>query len=286
MSEHLQQAYEICGRLVKLHDPDRHMASLFAPEDRRPYLHALQAFSLEIAGIRGAAKDALPGEIRLQWWREALGGERGEEAQAHPVALAILDTVQTNRLPMKAFQDLIEARVCDLYDDPMPDWHTLEGYCGETSSSLFKMACIILSKGDDPGGHDAAGHAGVAYALAGLLRAFPWHARRGQIFLPQSLMNSVGLTREDVIAGKDSENLRAALAAMRAKVREHLEKAIIFKKDVPAQIKPAFLPLSSVPGYLANMEKAKYFPYSSIVDILQWQRIWRMWRASRHITKP
>jgi 15-cis-phytoene synthase len=279
LSDHLKQAYEICGRLVKLHDPDRHMASLFAPDDRRPFLHALQAFSLEIAGVRGAAKEALPGEIRLQWWRDALNGERAEEAKAHPVALSILDTIQANKLPLQAFLDLIDARVFDLYDDPMPDWNTLEGYCGETSSNLFRMATIILNKGEEPGAAEAAGHAGVAYALAGLLRAFPWHARRGQIFLPQSLIDSVGLTRDDIIAGKDSDSLRAALAATRAKARDHLAKTHALQATIKPQIKPAFLPLISVPGYLGRMEKANYFPYSSIVDILQWQRIWRMWRA-------
>ncbi|MFM9974161.1 MAG: phytoene/squalene synthase family protein, partial [Beijerinckiaceae bacterium] len=136
----LSEAYDICARLVKKHDPDRHIATLFAPVDRRPALYALQAFSLEIAGIRGVAKEALPGEIRLQWWREALGGERTEEARSHPVALAIADVIRENKLPLQPFLDLIDARVFDLYDDPLQDWNALEGYCGETSSVLFRLA--------------------------------------------------------------------------------------------------------------------------------------------------
>ena len=36
----------------------------------------------------------------------------------------------------KPFVDLVDARVFDLYDDPMPSLNDLEGYCGETSSSL------------------------------------------------------------------------------------------------------------------------------------------------------
>jgi 15-cis-phytoene synthase len=283
---YLAEAIEICRRLVSLHDPDRYLAAQFAPEDRRGYLYALQAFSLEIAGIRGGSKEAMagdimPGEIRLQWWREALNGERVEEAKAHPVALALLETIEKNKLPRQAFQDLIDARLFDLYDDLMPDWNALEGYCGETSSALFRMATIILKYGEEPGAADAVGHAGVAYALTGLLRAFPWHARRGQVFLPQSLLTIVGVSREDIIAGKDSEALRAALSTMREKARDHLARARTSQGFDDPQLRPAFLPLASVEGYLKRMERKNYELFVSIIDILQWQRIWRMWRASK-----
>ena len=40
--------------------------------------------------MREPAREPLPGEIRLQWWREVLGGERPGEAGAHPVAAALL----------------------------------------------------------------------------------------------------------------------------------------------------------------------------------------------------
>ena len=62
--------------------------------------------------------------------------------------------------------------VFDLYDDTMPTLNDLEGYCGETSSSLIRLGAMILADGSDPGAADAAGHAGVAYALTGLLAPF------------------------------------------------------------------------------------------------------------------
>jgi 15-cis-phytoene synthase len=277
----LQQAYDICAKLVKKHDADRATAILFAPAERRAALYALQAFSLEIAGVRGQIKEALPGEIRLQWWREALGGERIDEAKAHPVALAILDTITANKLPLRAFLDLIDARVFDLYDDPLTDWNALEGYCGETSSVLYRLAAIILVKGEEPGAADAAGHAGVAYAITGLLRAFPWHARRGQVYLPGSLMDAVGVSRADIVAGQDSEALRAALSEMRKKAREHLGKWRALRTTIRREIAPAFLPLASTEPYLNGMDRGNYDPFSAIVDIAQWKRVWRMWRQTQ-----
>lgn len=279
MSELLPNAYAICSALVQKHDADKHVATLFAPADRRPHLHALQAFSLEIAGIRAVAKEPMPGEIRLQWWREVLDGTRAEEGAGHPVGLAIRDTIERNRLPLQPFMDLIEARTFDLYDDPPADWTALEGYCGETSSALVSLGSIILTKGESAADADAAGHAGVAYALTGLLRAFPWHARRGQIFVPQALLRAVGVDREDIVSGTDSPGLRAALGEMRARARDHLAKARALKTGLSPEVQPAFLPLAMVERYLAPMEQRSYHPFKTIIDAANWLRIWAMWRG-------
>jgi 15-cis-phytoene synthase len=275
----LQNAYEISAGLVRKHDSDRHIAILFAPAERRPYLHALQAFSLEIAGVRAAAREPAAGEIRLQWWREVLEGKRDEEANGHPVAMAIRDTIARNNLPLQAFVDLINAREFDLYDELLADWNAVEGYCGETSSALFRLATIILAKGEDPGGADASGHAGVAYALTGLLRAFPWHARRGQVFLPASLLAAVGLDRDDIVRGEDSEKLRAALGDMIARARDHLAKVRALQSAIRPDTRPAFLPLAMVERYLAPMLAQTYSPYKTIIDAQNWVRIWAMWRG-------
>jgi 15-cis-phytoene synthase len=279
MTDLLANAYLICAGLVQKHDADRHVATLFAPADRRPHLHALQAFSLEIAGIRAAAKEPMPGEIRLQWWRDVLNGERNGEANGHPVAMAIRATIGDNRLPLQPFLDLIDARSFDLYDDPPPDWNALEGYCGETSSALFRLASIILVKGEDPGGADAAGHAGVAYALTGLLRAFPWHARRGQVFIPKTVLDAVGLDREDIVSGTDNPSLRAALAEMRGRAHDHLDMARALKAKLRTDIAPAFLPLAMADRYLKPMESRSYKPYATIIEVAHWLRVWTMWRG-------
>jgi phytoene synthase len=279
MADNLEGAYVLCAENVRKFDPDRHVANHFAPVDRRPHLAALHAFALEIGRVRASAREAAPGEIRLQWWREALSGGRASEAAANPVAAALLATVREDRLPLKPLLDLVDARTFDLYDDLMPDWTTLEGYLGEIQSSIFQLSTMILLKGDDPRLPDAAGHAGVAWGLTALLRAFPWHARRGQVFLPESLLSPVGLSREDIVSGQDDHRLRAALAETRSRAREHLTKACAALSCAMPAVRPAFLPLAMVETYLHPMELPNYKPFGTIIDAAQWLRIWRMWRV-------
>jgi phytoene synthase len=274
-----QGKFAHCEALVRDADPDRYWASLFAPADKRPYLHALYAFNYEIARVRESVREAMLGEIRLQWWRDALQGEARGDVRANPVAAALDDAIVKFRLPRQSMVDLIDARMFDLYDDPMPTLNDLEGYCGETSSSLIQLSSIILNDGKDPGTADAAGHAGVAYAITGLLRAFPIHARQGQLYIPVDILARHGVVREDIVSGRGGPGLKGALADTRAIARRHLDQVKTLRATLPSATEPAFRVLALVEPYLRGMEKRDYDPLHTPVDLPQWRKIWALWRG-------
>lgn len=270
-------AYSHCETVVREGDPDRFWAALFAPADKRPHLLALYAFNFEVARIRNSVREALLGEMRLQWWRDALQGEARGDVRGNPVAAALDDTIVKFRLPRQALVDLIDARVFDLYDDTMPTLNDLEGYCGETSSSLIRLGTMILADGSDPGAADAAGHAGVAYALTGLLRAFPWHARRGQVYVPQDILASHGVVREDIVSGRGGPGLIAAQADLRSVARRHLAQTRVLQGSIPPNVRPAFQPLALVEPYLKRMERRDYEPFLTSVEVPQWRKLLALW---------
>ncbi|RVU14189.1 phytoene/squalene synthase family protein [Methylobacterium oryzihabitans] len=274
-------AYAHCEALVRDGDPDRYFATLFAPAAHRPHLFALAAFSLEVARVRDAVSSPMPGEIRLQWWRDALQGEARGDVRANPVAAALDDTIVRRRLPRQPLVDLVDARVFDLYDDPMPSVRDLEGYCGETASVLIRLGGLILAEGGEPGGAAAAGHAGVAQAVTGLLRALPWHARRGQVYLPADVLAAHGVTREDVVSGRGGPGLAGACADLRALARRHLDAFEGARATISPAAGAAYLPVALVPDYLAAMERPGTDPLRSAIDLPRWRRVFRLWRASR-----
>jgi phytoene synthase len=271
--------FQHCEALVREGDPDRYWATLFAPAEKRRYLFALYAFSFEVARVRDAVREAMVGEIRLQWWRDALQGEARGDVRANPVAAALDETIVKFRLPRQALVDLIDARVFDLYDDAMPTVNDLEGYAGETSSSLIRLASLVLAEDGQAGPADAAGHAGVAYAIAGLLRAFPWHARRGQVYIPVEVLARHGVVRDDIVSGRGGPGLSRALADMRAMARRHLEQGRPLQAAVPAAARPAFRPVALVEPYLRVMERPGYDPLRTAVDLAPWRRIWALGRG-------
>src|SRR5262244_2468858 len=111
--------FEYCAALVRASDRDRYLATLFAPAVKRDALFALYAFDAEISRVRDLAREPMPGEIRLQWWREVLLGERGGEAAANPVAAALLQVASRYKLSLDRLAALVEAHRFDIYDEPM-----------------------------------------------------------------------------------------------------------------------------------------------------------------------
>ena len=275
-----QENYAHCLTVLRDTDRDRYLACLLAPADKRGALAALYAFHAEIARVRDLVREALPGEIRLQWWRDLLEGSADGDALANPLAAGLLACVEEHRLPVAVLTDMIEARIFDVYNDPMEGRAALEGYAGETASALVQLASLILDPQGAAKSATAAGHAGVAQTVAGTLLMLPIHRRRGQVYLPADLMAATGLTPEALLAGNDKAAAARAIEAFVGLGREHLAKARA-AGGVSVANRPAFLPVALVPHILRAAEKAGADALERSLQPAQWRRQWWMWRALR-----
>lgn len=255
-------------------DRDRYFATLVVPAGARPALGALYAFSAEIAAVRERAREPAAGEIRLQWWTDALSGEAPGEVRQNPLAAALLDAVAAFGIPVPPLLRLIEARRFDLYHDPMPDLATFEGYAGDTVSALYQLAAMVLNGGSPVETGDAAGHLGVAEALVGHLRAFGYNASQGRIFLPHNVLAANGVNDGEVLAGQTSEGLGEALSQLAEMAGEHLDKAVQAVAALPRPLRAAFAPAALVRARLRRL--ALDTPFQPAPDLADWQKLGRM----------
>ena len=277
--------YRFSWKLVREHDRDRYLAGLLVPTAVRKHLFALYAFNYEIARIRELVHEPMPGELRLQWWRDALAGEARGDAARHPVASALLATIEESSLSRPPLLEMIDARTFDLYSDPMPDLAQLEIYCDSTAGALFRLAIALVSGRELQGIADMLRHAGRAYAITGLLRAFALHASRGQVYLPLDLLARHGVARDDIVSGEGAPGLAAALGEVRALARAHYDEAWRRLSSLPREARAALLSLELAPLYLDRMQAADYDPFKTPVEIPQWRRQWRLWRAARKLNR-
>ncbi len=262
--------------LVRRGDRDRFWAALLAPEPARADLLALYAFNLELARICEQVSEPQLGEIRLQWWRETVNAALGGEAADHPVLRALAAAASRHKLDARVLDGMIEARSFDLYDDLMPDFAALDAYLAATAGAVFRLGAQILGGGESPG---LSAEAAAAYGLAGLMRALPYHASRGKIFLPQSLLSEHGLHPGAILQGSDNEDLRATLREMRRRASQALAN---FRREVaalPRRLRPAFLPVALVDPYLKRLAAGDHHPLREIVQINPLKRYGLIWRG-------
>jgi phytoene synthase len=222
------------------------------------------------------------GEIRLQWWAEIVEGRRQGEAAGHPVARALLAAADAFRLPRAPLLAMIEARRGDLYADPPPSLNDLEGYCGETWSALFRLVSFVVAQGEDPGGAEAMGHAGVAWGITEILRDLPRAAARGRCLAPRDVLAQHGALAEAAAAGLMSPAMGAALGHLRDVAQSHAQAAQRAARDAAPAARAAILPLALVPARLEIFARARD-PFAGVAEIAQWRRQWILWRAARAI---
>ncbi|WP_051139048.1 phytoene/squalene synthase family protein [Pseudochrobactrum sp. AO18b] len=270
--------YQHCLQFLRQSDFDRYLAVLYAPEDKRPALAALYAFNAEIARIRDVVHDALPGEVRLQWWRDLINGTEHGAVTGNPVAALLLQAIQDYQLPRSVFDAYCEARIFDLYNDAMPSRNDLEGYCGETACAILQMAAMILDADAAKSSAELSGHAGVAQAVSGLLRLMPLHRRRGQVYVPEDMLQAVGVTTEQFIKGDDKAAMQRVVAVVTALAKEHY--AAFEKQPMPASLKAAYLPVRLVPLVLKRAERKADLVAEQGIDLSQLRRQWIYLKSS------
>lgn len=277
----MDDPYSHCESLLRAADRDRWLAALFAPPPARPHLHALGAFAVEIARVRAAAREPLPGEVRLQWWRDALAGEARGGVSSHPVAAALLDTVARHGLPHEPLTAFIDAHAFDLYDDAMASLADLDAYAGRTAGALFLLAAHVLGGTEGAGASAAAaGPAGIASGIAGRLRSFPHDLALRQMFVPLEVLAAAGVTRGEADARRNTQGLRMALAAVRDHARAAFARFAAAAPGVPDACAPALLPAALAPQLLARLEAGSADPFAA-VEVAPWRRQWALWRAAR-----
>jgi phytoene synthase len=280
----MDETFQFCQARVREADRDRFLATLFAPSDHRGPLYALYAFDLEIIQVRERITSPLPGEVRLQWWRDLLTGIEPGDAAANPIAAALKDAVRRFALPVPMLLDLIDAHTFDLYDEPMTTLAELERYALATSAAIAHCAARVLANGTEPRAGFTVRHAGIASSITAVLQRLPLHSSRGQRYLPDDVLARHGAQADDVLAGQVTPALVAALADLREAAWRHLTALQGEHGEVDARVLPALLPASLLAPTLANMARPGADPFHPR-PLPQWRKQWLLWRAARNPTR-
>lgn len=272
----MKEAYDYCEALVRERDRERFLSALFAPAGKRPHLFALYAFDLEIAHVPNAVREPMAGEIRFQWWREAIAGERVEEAKANPVAAALLNTTKEQSLSEKSLIEMIDARRFDLLGEPMASREQLATYLDQVFGAIIGLTVKILAPSFENA--NAANFGGRAIGLTQILRDFARDAAGGRLFVPLDRLAIHEVHTASVLAGENSDGLRRTLAEMSETAAGCIDRLRSY--DIPQAALPAFLPVAMTPIYLARLRRIRD-PFRSSVVLSGLRSQFEIWRAAR-----
>ncbi len=249
------------GAIVRRYDRDRYQTALFAPSDRREALFALYAFNYEVARVRESVTQPMLGQIRLQWWREVVDAAySGAPARRHEIVEALIAAIASFGLSRAPFDRIIDARERDLEDTPPADLAALVDYAEGTSSALSLLALEALGAAE-PDSVEAAREVGIGYAIAGLLRAMPFHAAAGRCYVPEDVAARVGLDPESYARQRDTPALRAATAELAESAAARLAAGRQRTGQTPRRACAALLPALIADRFLRAPEAGRLQPF-------------------------
>lgn len=271
----MSSVFEACAEITRRYDYDRFLTVLFAPSERRGPLFALYAFNHEIAKVAETVTQPVMGQIRLQWWREAIDEIFGGTPRRHEVVQALATVVRQSELPRDLLDAMIDARELDLEPVPFASMRELENYADATSGHVMRLAARVLGAGDrfDVVARDA----GLAYAQIGILRAVPFHAAAGRVLLPRDMLAAAGVHEYELASGRPG-NVGAVIREVAAEAERHYAAAR--KHRLSGRYLPALLPAALAPLYLGIMRRGGFDPFRNRVDVSVPRRQLALMRAS------
>lgn len=232
-------------------DPDRCRAALFAPKGQASALLTLYAFHAELAKVPEAVSEAMLGEIRYQWWRDAVAEiYEDRPVRRHEVATPLGALLRASDSPRFWIDRLIDGRARDIREGAFADIAAAEIYARETSGVLMLIAARMLT---DAGDDEAVVTAGQAWGLTGLARGWGYH-------------------KDGMLAGLEFGALCDAAEQTYDRARKELGKS-------PAALMPAISYAGLVPGFLRRLRAKDHDPAQNLVSYSPLLKRFRLMRC-------
>ncbi|MFQ5535707.1 MAG: phytoene/squalene synthase family protein, partial [Sphingomonadales bacterium] len=179
----------------------------------------------------------------------------------HPIGRALAEAIKRKSLARERFDAMIDGRMRDIHDQTPETFADLLDYLSNTSAQLFRLAASALGN-DDPSLDEAAKHAGLAWALVGIIRAVPFHAGQGRLYLPLDLLRDAGITPDEAVHGGGVPGLAAVVERLAQEAGTHIAAARRLAPRVSPRILPAFLPVRLARGYLKAIARSRFDPFA------------------------
>jgi NADH dehydrogenase [ubiquinone] 1 alpha subcomplex assembly factor 6 len=267
-----QNHREYCAGQVRTYDYDRYFAAAFAPAEVRRGLLALYAFNLEIASARERVSEALLGEIRLQWWRDAVSEIYDGSVRNHAVAAELASAIETFALPKEPFDRMIDGRVFDMDEEAPEDINALQNYVCATAGELTCVAYRICGVN---GREDQARLLGSVWGGTGLLRAVPFHLSQRRVYLPKDLLRRAGTTASMLADNGAGIDISGAVGDL----TEFLLGKLASVQKIEKGVRPAASYIALATNYLKRLQACGNNVFSNRLEGARSARQLRILRA-------
>jgi squalene synthase HpnC len=188
------EAFQYCKELAYNHYENFIVTSLFIPKVKRQHLYNLYAFCRWADDLADETGDPAKSFQLLQWWQSELHQCYQGHAN-HPVYVALQDTIETFQIPIKLFEDLLNAFIQDQQITRYETYAELLDYCSRSANPVGRLYLLIFGC-NDPVSLEFSDCTCTSLQLTNFWQDIVSDIERNRIYIPQEDLHRFCYTEE------------------------------------------------------------------------------------------
>lgn len=267
------EAFAYCARLTSSHYENFPVASLFLPEEKRPYIQAVYAFARTADDFADEGDRDAASRLRdLDAWEARLDACYEGKAD-HPIFMALAETVKKNRIPREYLVALLSAFRQDVVKQRYETWEELLDYCSRSANPVGRIVLHIFGHRDEER-MLLSDRICTALQLTNFWQDLGPDRLRGRLYLPLSEMERVHYTVKEWEGGIFDQRLRRVLETLAGRTRELFQAGAalpgLVERDIHLEIKLVWLGGMTI---LRKIEKSGYDVIRFRPSLSRWEKI-------------
>ena len=160
------------------------------------------------------------------WEEELLTIQTPGAGPAHPVLIALRETIRAKQIPLKPFTDLLRAFRQDQTVHRYATWESVYNYCVYSANPVGRLVLYICGYGDGER-QRLSDFTCTALQLANFWQDVSLDLEKGRIYIPEEELAAHGLSENEIVERKFDDRYVALMKSLIARARD------LFRQGVP-----------------------------------------------------
>lgn len=254
----VDEAFAYCAALTEAHYENFPVASLFLPQEKRPYIQSVYAFSRTADDFADERSRTVEERLALlDDWEQKLSGCYEGKAE-HPVFIALSETVRRHAIPVELMKDLLAAFRQDVVQSRYRTFDELLGYCRRSANPVGRIVLLIFGHAEERL-FGLSDDVCTALQLANFWQDVDLDRAKDRLYIPLEDFHTYGYSLQKWEAGVADDSFRQMMSFETGRTRDLFyrgaELPAAVNKELQIELKLVWLGGMAI---LKKIDKSRY----------------------------
>jgi squalene synthase HpnC len=221
--------------LATHHYENFNFASWLLPKELHQHFYNLYAYCRWADDLGDEVPDTQRALELLDWWEQELDACY-EGRPSHPVFVALRETVVVKNIPKQPFADLLKAFRHDQIVKRYPTWESVLDYCVYSANPVGHLVLYLCGYRDEAR-QKLSDATCTALQLANFWQDVSRDLEKGRIYVPLNIAAQHGVSEDDMVLRRFSDNYVALMKDLIARTRLLFEEGLPLAQQVEGKLR-------------------------------------------------